>query len=136
MFVTTAHTTVAMNAATCAMIWRKIDPAHEDDPFPIVMALDAPDAPQRDTLPEVNGRGLVSEQTPLQHGEQVFANFRSACHGAKGENGVAKSSRNSMEALVAFIRNPTGAMPRLHPDPLNDAEVNAVATYVRTLQRP
>ena len=35
MFLTTAHTTVAMNAATCALIWRRIDPAQPNDPFPI-----------------------------------------------------------------------------------------------------
>ena len=35
MFVTTAHTTVALNAATCALIWRRIDPAQPNDPFPI-----------------------------------------------------------------------------------------------------
>jgi alcohol dehydrogenase (cytochrome c) len=104
-------------------------------PRMIVMALDAQPGARRDTLPEVNGRGLVAEQTPLEHGEQVFANFCSACHGAKGENGVAASSKTTVEALVAFIRNPTGAMPRLHPDPLDDREVLAVATYVRTLQR-
>jgi len=102
----------------------------------IVMALDAPPMPRGTTLPEVNGRGLVSQQTPLQHGEQVFATFCSACHGAQGENGVAKSSKTTMDALVAFIKNPTGAMPKLHPDPLDDREVSAVATYVRTLQRP
>ena len=30
-----------------------------------------------------------------------------------------------------FVRNPTGAMPKLFPSPLDDAEVIAVATYVR-----
>ena len=35
MFLTTAHTTVAMNATSCALIWRTIDTARADDPFPI-----------------------------------------------------------------------------------------------------
>ena len=30
--------------------------------------------------------------------------------------------------------NPTGAMPKLHPTPLDDDEVTAVATYALTLQ--
>lgn len=101
----------------------------------IVMALDAPTAARRDTLAEVNGRGLVSQQTPLVHGEQIFGQFCAACHGAKGEQGVVQSDKKTLEALVAFIRNPTGAMPKLHPDPLNDREVTNVATYILTLQR-
>ncbi|HEX6640330.1 MAG TPA: PQQ-binding-like beta-propeller repeat protein, partial [Thermoanaerobaculia bacterium] len=35
MFLTTAHTTVAMNATTCSPIWRNLDTARKDDPFPI-----------------------------------------------------------------------------------------------------
>lgn len=35
MFVTTAHTTVALNAGTCGLIWRHIDSARADDPFPV-----------------------------------------------------------------------------------------------------
>lgn len=35
MFLTTAHTTVAMNARNCALIWRNIDSARVGDPFPI-----------------------------------------------------------------------------------------------------
>jgi alcohol dehydrogenase (cytochrome c) len=35
MFLTTAHTTVAMNATTCSPIWRSIDTARTNDPFPI-----------------------------------------------------------------------------------------------------
>jgi mono/diheme cytochrome c family protein len=49
-------------------------------------------------------------------------------------SGVAQSKKTTLDALVAFIMNPTGAMPRLHPTPLDDAEVSAVATYVLTLQ--
>jgi mono/diheme cytochrome c family protein len=103
-------------------------------PRMIVMALDATTPPRRDTLPEVNGRGLVAQQTPVEHGEQIFGQFCAACHGAKGEQGVAQSSKKTLSALVAFIKNPTGAMPKLHPDPLTDLEVDNVAAYVLTLQ--
>ena len=102
----------------------------------VVLALDAPEtAFYSVALPEVNGRGLVSQQTPAERGEQVFAQFCSACHGARGEQGVAKSDKRTLAALVAFIKNPTGAMPKLHPVPLDEAEVTAVATYVLTLQQ-
>lgn len=100
----------------------------------IVMALDAPATPTRETLPEVNGRGLVSEQTPVEHGEQIFGQICAACHGARGEQGVVQSDKDTLEELVAFIRNPTGAMPKLHPDPLDDREVDNVAAYVLTLR--
>ncbi len=82
-------------------------------------------------LPEVNGRGLIAQQTPVQRGEHVFAQFCSACHGADGELAVASSDKRTRESLIAFIKNPTGAMPKLYPSPLDEAEVTAVATYVR-----
>lgn len=70
-------------------------------------------------------------ESSVVRGEMVFANFCSACHGAQGEQGVTGSTKRTVDDLVAFIRNPTGAMPKLYPSPLDDAEVNAVATYVR-----
>jgi ubiquinol-cytochrome c reductase cytochrome c subunit len=76
----------------------------------------------------------VSLQTPVEHGEQIFGQFCAACHGAQGEQGVAQSGKRTQAALVAFIRNPTGAMPKLHPDPLSDREVENVAAYVLTIQ--
>lgn len=101
-------------------------------PKVVVMALDAPETSLYSVvLPEVNGKGLVSQQPPLVRGEMVFAGFCAACHGARGEQGVAASKKRTIEALAAFIRNPTGMMPRLYPAPLDDAEVVAVATYVR-----
>lgn len=104
-------------------------------PKMVVMAVDASEAAFYSVaLPEANGRGLVALQPPLVRGEQIFASFCSACHGARGELGVVQSRRTTIEALAAFVRNPTGAMPKLYPAPLDDAEVSAVATYVRTLQ--
>lgn len=101
-------------------------------PKVVVMALDA--SPQQRysvVLPEVNGRGLVSEQPPVVRGEMIFGSFCAACHGAQGEQGVAASEKRTVEALADFVRNPTGAMPKLYPTPLDDAEVEAVATYVQ-----
>ena len=104
-------------------------------PRMIVMALNPSGPARRDTLPEANGHGLVSQQTALEHGEEIFGQFCSACHGARGEQGVAQSKKTTADALVAFIKNPTGAMPKLHPDPLDEREVQNVAAYVLTLQR-
>ena len=104
-------------------------------PRMIVMALEPAATATRDTLAEINGRGLVSTQTAIEHGEQIFGQFCSACHGAKGEQGVVQSKKNTAAALVAFIKDPTGAMPKLHPDPLNDREVENVAAYVMTIKQ-
>jgi alcohol dehydrogenase (cytochrome c) len=75
----------------------------------VVLALDAPETARYSVvLPEVNGKGLVSGQPPVVRGEQVFANFCSACHGARGEQGVSGSTKRTIDVLAAFIRNPTG----------------------------
>lgn len=101
-------------------------------PKVVIMALDAPETSRYAVvLPEVNGKGLVAQQPPVVRGEMVFANFCSACHGARGEQGVTASTKRTVEALAAFVRNPTGAMPKLYPTPLDDEEVIAVATYIQ-----
>ena len=106
--------------------------ATKGSPKVVVMALDAPEASFYSVvLPEANGKGLVAGQPPVVRGEMVFAGFCAACHGAQGEMGVTASKKRTIESLAAFIRNPTGAMPRLYPAPLDDAEVTAVATYIR-----
>jgi hypothetical protein len=53
----------------------------------------------------------------------MFARFWSASYGVKGEQGVTASA--------AFVRNPSEAMPRLYPTPLNGNEVVALATSVQ-----
>jgi alcohol dehydrogenase (cytochrome c) len=35
MYLTTAHTTVAMNAATCSVLWRHVDACDTNDPIPV-----------------------------------------------------------------------------------------------------
>lgn len=104
-------------------------------PKVVIMALDAPESASYSVvLPEANGRGLVASQPPEVRGEMIFASFCSACHGARGEQGVVQSRKTDLEAIAAFVRNPTGAMPKLYPVPLDDNEVVAVATYVLRLQ--
>ena len=72
---------------------------------------------------------------PIVRGEMIFGSFCAACHGARGEQGVVQSGKTTVESLGAFVRNPTGNMPKLYPSPLDDAEVDAVALYVTsTLQ--
>jgi alcohol dehydrogenase (cytochrome c) len=100
MFVTTAHSTVAMNAHTCAVIWRTLDSARVDDPFPV-------------------NRGVA------------YLDGRVYC-GAPGGRFVALNSSTGQQLWETKAAN--GAVGELHPAPLDDAEVSAVATYVMTLQ--
>jgi alcohol dehydrogenase (cytochrome c) len=106
----------------------------------IVMALDSPENSPRMmvALPEFQPGGGAA--TGVQAGQQQYEQFCAGCHGTHAEGGaggptlLGPTSRKTAEAIAAFIRNPKPPMPKLHPAPLDDAEVNQVAQYVRTLQ--
>jgi ubiquinol-cytochrome c reductase cytochrome c subunit len=69
-------------------------------------------------------------------GEKVFQ-LCAACHGTHGEGGAGanlQTSKRDLAAIIAYIKAPTGAMPKLYPAPLSDADVSAVAAYVMTLR--
>jgi mono/diheme cytochrome c family protein len=87
------------------------------------------------TLPTVAARG--GGDGP---GAQSYAQHCAGCHGSRGEGGaapslIADSARNDLEAIVAFVKNPNPPMPKIFPTPLAEADVRAVAEYVRTLQQ-
>ena len=106
----------------------------------IVMALGVPANSPRMmvALPEFRAGGGAA--TGVQAGQQQYEQFCAGCHGTHGEGGaggptlVGPASRKTLEAIAQFIRNPNPPMPKLHPAPLDDAEVNEVAQHVRTLQ--
>ena len=54
--------------------------------------------------------------------------------GLSGPNLTSATARHDLAAIAAFIKDPKPPMPDLHPSPLDDAEVAAIAEYVRTLQ--
>ena len=69
-------------------------------------------------------------------GEKVFR-LCAACHGMHGEGGAGanlQTSKRDLAGIIAYIKSPTGAMPKLYPAPLSDADVSAVAAYVMTLR--
>jgi alcohol dehydrogenase (cytochrome c) len=69
-------------------------------------------------------------------GEKVFR-LCAACHGMRGEGGAGanlQTSKRDLAGIIAYIKAPTGTMPKLYPAPLGDAEVSAVAAYVLTLR--
>ena len=79
-------------------------------------------------------RAAAAESTSA--GEKVFR-LCAACHGMHGEGGAGanlQTSKRDLAGIIAYIKSPTGAMPKLYPTPLSDADVSAVAAYVMTLR--
>ena len=61
-----------------------------------------------------------------------------ACHGSHGEGGAGanlQTSKRDLAGIIAYVKTPTGTMPKLYPAPLGDADVSAVAAYVLTLRK-
>lgn len=69
-------------------------------------------------------------------GEQDYSVRCAACHGATGGGGVGPNLHNlplTQDQTVAFIKNPSGnIMPHLYPSQLNEAQVEAISTYIHT----
>ncbi|RQU32804.1 cytochrome c [Burkholderia cenocepacia] len=73
----------------------------------------------------------------LDRGQMVFSAACASCHGATGAGGVGPSlrgvvNRRQEQGIEHFIRVPSGAMPRLYPGVLTEADVRAVAKLVAT----
>jgi len=69
-------------------------------------------------------------------GERLYSTNCSACHGRDGEGGVGPAlkglkARLDLEQTIAWIKNPSSKMPKLHPSPLDDNAVAAIAAYVQ-----
>ncbi len=78
----------------------------------------------------------TSTSTP--HGAVLYAANCATCHGASGQGGVGpalrnESSKKDAAAVAAFVRNPSGIMPKLSPGMLSASDVTAVSAYVETL---
>jgi ubiquinol-cytochrome c reductase cytochrome c subunit len=85
------------------------------------------------------GSGPSGPPSATARGAEVFAANCAACHGAQGQGGVgsslkSESARKDTAAVTAFVKNPSGAMPKLFPSVLNESDVAAVAAYVETLK--
>jgi mono/diheme cytochrome c family protein len=85
------------------------------------------------------GTGPSGAPSATARGAEAFAANCAACHGAQGQGGVGpslknESARKDTAAVTAFVKNPSGAMPKLFPSVLNENDVSAVAAYVGTLK--
>jgi len=90
--------------------------------------------------------GLKAETKPGQvaagdskHGEAIFTQNCSSCHGAAGAGGgigptlKGEKAHKDTAAAIAWIKNPKPPMPKLYPAPLSESDVADVAAYVETL---
>jgi len=74
-----------------------------------------------------------------KHGEAIFSQNCSSCHGAAGAGGgigptlKGEKARKNYDAAVAWIKNPMPPMPKLYPATLSESDVHDVAAYVETL---
>jgi mono/diheme cytochrome c family protein len=110
----------------------------------VVMSIEVPEqARQRVVLPEVNAEGMLAgapeSDDPAARGEQLYTQNCAGCHGTRGEGGAAptligSTAPQEVDAIAAVIKDPPPPMPDLHPSPLDDSGVAAVAEYVRRLQ--
>src|SRR2546427_10000549 len=94
------------------------------------------------TLPEIatgtaqNASGGGAAETTAA-GEKVYQ-VCAACHGARGEGGLGanlQTSGRDLAGVIAYIKAPTGSMPKLYPSALSDADVAAVAADAVTLRK-
>ena len=72
----------------------------------------------------------------VAHGQAVYAVNCASCHGAALEGGTAKALRGEGAAhsgpfVEGLIKAPPAGMPKLYPASLSEADVQAVAAYVR-----
>lgn len=74
-----------------------------------------------------------------KHGEAIFGQNCSSCHGAAGAGGgigpslKGEKARKDDAAAIAWIKNPKPPMPKLYPATLSESDVSDVAAYVETL---
>jgi mono/diheme cytochrome c family protein len=86
--------------------------------------------------------GAAGRQASLgdpAHGQQIFNQNCSSCHGQDGAGGGVgpplkdEKSRKNFKGAVAWIENPKPPMPKLYPQPLSETDVADVAAYIETL---
>jgi ubiquinol-cytochrome c reductase cytochrome c subunit len=107
-----------------------------------IYAFLAAQPPARDPHTIALLNGVTTGSSPnTSRGAVVFAANCALCHGGSGQGGSGPSLKNEGAkkdgtAVAAFVKNPpgAGAMPKLFPGFLSDADVTAVAAYVESLK--
>ncbi len=79
--------------------------------------------------------GVVPAQDPVERGHQLFvADGCASCHGIDGHGGIIGPpiAGTSASRLRAKTKEGPGGMPAFAPDMLPDADLNAIAAYLKT----
>jgi len=102
-------------------------------PTIVIMAVGVPPVADQQVEP-VALNAPSGEASKRPDGRALYGQFCAACHGTQGEGAtgprlIGIHERLSLEAIVAQIKKPRAAMPKLYPTPLNDAEAAGVAAY-------
>jgi ubiquinol-cytochrome c reductase cytochrome c subunit len=100
-----------------------------------------PPAPSVDSIALLTDSGGQA-QVPMQpgRGERVFAARCAACHGAQGFGGAGPSligvdaKLGGAAGIAAFVKTPSGAMPRLFPGVMTEQDVASVSDFVASLK--
>jgi ubiquinol-cytochrome c reductase cytochrome c subunit len=80
----------------------------------------------------------VGTATNTPAGAVIYSANCAACHGSAGQGGIGptlrgESGRKDVGAVGAFVKSPSGGMPKLYPGLLSDGDVAAVSSYVESL---
>jgi ubiquinol-cytochrome c reductase cytochrome c subunit len=87
-------------------------------------------------LTDAGTQAQTQVSTQPARGESVFAARCAACHGAQGEGGAgpsligADAKLGGASGIAAFVKAPSGAMPRLFPGVITEQDVASVSDYV------
>jgi len=82
---------------------------------------------------------MAAAQGNAENGKKVFMKqmcYR--CHGTDGQGGAGPRlapKPNSTEALIKYVRNPTGQMPP-YTNQVTDAELADIRAYLATIPAP
>jgi ubiquinol-cytochrome c reductase cytochrome c subunit len=99
-----------------------------------------PASPDADSIALLGGASTASSsKDDSERGQQVYVARCASCHGASGGGAVGPSlvdvaKRRGVSGIESFVRNPSGAMPKLFPEVLTESDVQAVAQYVARLR--
>jgi len=81
----------------------------------------------------------AAEDAPSDPGKAkaVYARNCALCHGANGGGGVGVSlkklaERRSDAEIEAQIKEPKGAMPKLYPNAVTDADLHGLVDYLKS----
>jgi mono/diheme cytochrome c family protein len=82
--------------------------------------------------------GCGRESAAAERGALAYAANCSACHGQRGQGSIGpeltgERHHKNQQQTVAWIKQALPPMPRLHPYPLSDRDVDDVAAFVMSL---